>query len=157
MPVTLIDRLPTPEEYRALCTAVGWGEVIDFAAAPASLARSLFGVVALEDGRAIGMGRLVGDGAIYFYVQDVAVEPARQGRGIGTAILARLVAHASAAATNEAFVGLFAAAGSERLYRAHGFEVHDGMTGMFRVVGRGLAAARAEAEAAAAREAPADG
>jgi GNAT superfamily N-acetyltransferase len=155
MNVTLVDRLPTPEEYRALCTAVGWGEVIDFAAAPASLAGSLFGVVALEEGRTIGMGRLVGDGAIYFYVQDVAVDPAHQGRGVGTAILARLVDHATAAATNEAFVGLFAAAGSERLYRAHGFERHDGMTGMFRVVGRGLAAARAEALSAG--EAPADG
>lgn len=143
MPITLVDRTPSPEEYRTLCTAVGWGEVIDFAAAPASLAGSLFGVVALEEGRVVGMGRLVGDGAIYFYVQDMAVDPAYQRRGIGTAILARLVEHATAAATNEAFVGLFAAAGSEQLYRAHGFERHDAMTGMFRVVGPGLAAKRA--------------
>jgi len=32
------------------------------------------------------------------------------------------------------FVGLFAAGSSTSLYARHGFAVHEGMTGMFRVV-----------------------
>jgi hypothetical protein len=59
MAATLIDRVPTPDEYRALCTAVGWADIIDFGAAPVSLARSICAVVAVDDGRTIGMGRVV--------------------------------------------------------------------------------------------------
>lgn len=55
--------------------------MIDFGAAPASLARSLDAVVALRAGRAVGMGRLVDDGAIYHDLQDVAVPPSVHGRG----------------------------------------------------------------------------
>jgi GNAT superfamily N-acetyltransferase len=136
MNATLIDHVPTPAEYRALCTAVGWADIIDFDAAPASLVRSLFGVVAVDGGRAIGMGRLVGDGAMYFYVQDVAVDPDRRHEGVGEAIVARLVAHVRTRVTREAFVGLFAVAGTEPFYGRHGFERRDGMVGMFRVVQR---------------------
>jgi GNAT superfamily N-acetyltransferase len=134
MTATLIDRLPTLEEYRALCTAVGWGDIIDFDAAPASLLGSLHAVVAVDTGRVIGMGRLVGDGSIYFYLQDIAVDPAHQHGGVGEAIVSRLMAHVRARATRAAFVGLFAVAGSEPFYRRHGFERHDGLIGMFQVV-----------------------
>jgi ribosomal protein S18 acetylase RimI-like enzyme len=44
---------------------------------------SLAVVVALDGSQVIGMGRLVGDGVTYFYVQELAVLPAYQGRGIG--------------------------------------------------------------------------
>jgi GNAT superfamily N-acetyltransferase len=154
MNATLIDRVPTPAEYRALCTAVGWADIIDFDAAPASLARSLFGVVAVEERHVIGMGRLVGDGAMYFYVQDVAVDPDRRHEGVGEAIVARLVAHVRTRVTREAFVGLFAVAGTEPFYGRHGFERRDGMVGMFRVVRR-VSPAPAPALADATTGAPA--
>jgi len=41
--IVLHDRLPTLDEHRDLCKAVGWAPVIDFGAAPASLARTLVG------------------------------------------------------------------------------------------------------------------
>ena len=43
---TIDDRVATLEEYRAICAAVGWGEVMNFSAAPQALRRSLYGVVA---------------------------------------------------------------------------------------------------------------
>ncbi len=132
--VVLHDRLPTLEEYRDLCTAVGWAPVINFDAAPVSLARSLLGVVAVVDGRAVGMGRVVGDGAIYHYVQDVVVHPEQQHRGIGDAIIGRLVALVSTRAPERAFIGLFAATGTAPFYGRHGFVVHEALTGMFQVV-----------------------
>lgn len=132
----LVHRLPDLAEYRALSESVGWGEVMDFDAAPASLARSLHGVVVEEGGRAVAMGRLVGDGAIYLYVQDVAVRPERQGRGLGRAIVGALLDHVRAGASPKAFVGLFAAGGTEPFYRSFGFDEYPGMTGMFLVAGQ---------------------
>ncbi len=132
----LTARLPTAEEYRAICTAVGWQDVMNVGAAPAALARSLYAVVVEHGGAAVGMGRLVGDGAIYYYVQDVAVLPEHQGRGIGRQIVDALVAWTRHHAPDQAFLGLFAAAGTDRFYRQHGFDRHEELEGMFQVVQR---------------------
>lgn len=126
-------RAPTFDEYHEVCRAVGWEQVINFEAARISLAASIHSVVALDGKRVVGMGRIVGDGAVYFYVQDVAVHPEHQGRGLGARILGELVEWARANAPEQAFVGLFAVAGTERFYRRFGFEAHAGMTGMFQV------------------------
>jgi GNAT superfamily N-acetyltransferase len=131
--VVIADRPPTIDEYRRLCTAVGWDSVVNVAAAPAALASSLAACVALDADRAIGMARLVGDGAIYFYVQDVAVLPSHHGQGVGGMLLRHLMEWLSCNAPDRAFVGLFAAAGTEDFFRREGFEVHQGLVGMFRV------------------------
>jgi GNAT superfamily N-acetyltransferase len=55
--------------------------------------------------RAVGMGRLVGDGVMYFYVQDLAVEPGYQGRGVGQAILDALLGWVRQVAPAPAFIG----------------------------------------------------
>jgi hypothetical protein len=61
------NRLPTPAEYRQLCESVGWGDVINFDVAASALENSVTGfTVCLENGHVIAMGRIVGDGAIYF-------------------------------------------------------------------------------------------
>ncbi|MFE9655711.1 GNAT family N-acetyltransferase [Micromonospora sp. NPDC006431] len=129
----LVDRLPTVEEFVAVTTAVGWTEAYDPAAIPASLAASLHGVVAVEGDRVIGIGRLIGDGAIYYYLQDLAVVPEWQRRGVGAAILDRLEEWIAGRASSRTFVGLFATGESVSLYRRFGYAVHDEMTGMFRV------------------------
>jgi GNAT superfamily N-acetyltransferase len=126
--------LPTTAEYCAICTAVGWQDVMNFGAAPAALRRSVYAVVVEHGGSAVGMGRLVGDGAIYFYVQDAAVLPEHQGRGIGRMVVDELVAWARRHAPDRAFLGLFAAAGTDPFYHRHGFERHDDLEGMYQVV-----------------------
>ena len=50
--------------------------------AEAALRTGLFRVTAFCEGKAVGMGRLVGDGSMYWYIQDMAVLPEYQGRGI---------------------------------------------------------------------------
>lgn len=37
--------------------------------------KSLFDVSVICDGKVIGMGRLVGDGAMYWYLQEIIVLP----------------------------------------------------------------------------------
>jgi len=83
-------------------------------------------------GRAVGMGRVVGDGAIYFYSQDMAVHPERQRRGLGTRIVQQ-VQYLAQQAPDKAFVGLFAAEGTLGFYEQFGFMQHPALTGMFRV------------------------
>ncbi len=126
-------RMPTAEEYKTLCRAVGWEGAINFDAAEESLAHSVYGVVAEESsGSAVGMGRIVGDGAIYFYIQDVLVVPEYQKRGIGTALLEALMGWLEEGAPAQAFIGLFAAPGTEAFYRRFTLEKRD-LTGLFTV------------------------
>lgn len=129
---SVIDRHPTPAEHRALATAVGWADHFDDETVPRSLAASLFGVVVTDaDDTVIGMGRLVGDGVHYFYVQDVVVHPGHESAGLGTRIIERLLAWTEETGGPSAFVGLFASDEAVSLYRDHGF-ITTGMTGMHR-------------------------
>ncbi|BFH63626.1 hypothetical protein PAJ34TS1_42180 [Paenibacillus azoreducens] len=131
---TLVEKMPTLEEYIHLCTAVGWEEVMNFAAAEQSLRQSLYGVTLLHGNELAGMGRIVGDGAIYFYIQDIIVVPEHQNKGLGRAILESITGYIRGHAPDKAFVGLFASHGKEDFYRKFGFNRHEGMTGMFGVV-----------------------
>ena len=129
--IRLEERLPTAEEHRLIAEAVGWRHAFEWDRLPASLARSLFGVVAFDGETVVGMGRVVGDGVMYFYIQDVAVLPAYQRRGVGAKILETLLDGIRPLAP--AFVGLFATPGGMSLYRQAGFQVGD-MTGLFQVL-----------------------
>ncbi|MFD3443771.1 GNAT family N-acetyltransferase [Microbacteriaceae bacterium 4G12] len=126
-------RLPTAEEHRALATSVGWDDHFDWATLPQSLAGSLTGVVVLHAGAPVAMGRLVGDGAHYFYVQDLIVHPDHREEGLGTLVLEELLAWIARTAPSDAFVGLFSSPEAETLYAGHGFGTRD-MTGMHRTV-----------------------
>lgn len=131
--LTLADRLPTADEHRRIAEAVGWSHAFAWEFLPASLAGSTAGVVALDGEEVVGMGRLVGDGVSYFYVQDLAVLPSHQGEGIGTLLLRRLLDHVRNTAPAPAFVGLFSTGEGAALYTREGFAPGD-MTGMFRLV-----------------------
>lgn len=54
------------------------------------LGNSLFSVCAIYKNEVIGCGRAVGDGGIYFYIQDIIVLPKFQGRGIGKLTLSTI-------------------------------------------------------------------
>ncbi|WP_051250921.1 GNAT family N-acetyltransferase [Paenibacillus harenae] len=130
----LIKRLPTVEEHRTLWEAVGWGSVNTEMSGP-SLARSLYGVVILCSGEIAGMGRVIGDGAMYYYIQDVAVLPAHQGEGLGKRIMDSLLAYVESHCAGAGFVGLFASHGKDTFYERFGFSNHaPGMTGMFKIL-----------------------
>ncbi len=134
------QRTPTIEEYRELCASVGWNETINFAAAPLSLANSLTSIVVLDRGRSVtrpvAMGRIIGDGALFFYLQDIIVRPEYQGIGLGRRIVERLMGWLQTHAPERAFVGLFAAEGKDSFYAHFGFMRHPALTGMFLVLPR---------------------
>lgn len=132
-----IKRMPTIDEYINLCSAVGWKDYMNFEVAEESLNRSLFGVVVQYKDAIVGMGRVVGDGMIYFYIQDIAVMPEHQNKGIGNTIINAINEYIKENAPEKAFIGLFAAQGKEPFYNKYGFNKHEGMTGIFGVIHEG--------------------
>lgn len=132
----IISRTPTPEEYKAICAAVDWADYMNLEVAEASLQQSVFAVVAQLGEEAVGMGRIVGDGKIYFYIQDIAVVPEHQGKGVGSMIMDEITEFLKENAPEKAFIGLFASQGRETFYRRYGLNNHEGMTGMFGVMYR---------------------
>jgi GNAT superfamily N-acetyltransferase len=81
---------PLPEQYRALCGAVGWrvppvGETLRALAGSQDVvcARS-------RSGELVGLGRLVGDGVLHWCIVDVMVDPRFQRHGVGTRIIGAL-------------------------------------------------------------------
>lgn len=78
---------------------------------------SLYRCFAREDGRLVGAGRALADGADCAYLCDIAVLPGHQGTGVGKAIVARLVALSA----GHKKIILYAVPGKEPFYRRFGF------------------------------------
>ena len=117
--IELTPRRPLPEEYLRLRAAAGLSP-FPREAAELALPNTLFAVVIEDEGRAIGMGRLIGDGGCFFQIVDIAVDPAYQGRGLGKRIMAALMAHV-ATLPKGAYVSLIADTPADRLYAQFGF------------------------------------
>jgi GNAT superfamily N-acetyltransferase len=117
-------RPPTVAELRSLNAAVGWTDLPkDDDAVARGLAASLFGVVLLAaDGGIAGCARVVGDGGVYFYVQDLIVAPSLQGHGLGDLLLDEVLAYLERHAPAAATVGLMAAQGKAGFYARRGWE-----------------------------------
>jgi len=108
--------------YLSLRKAVDWKELTRDQAQKA-MQNSLYILTAYENDEPIGMGRIVGDGAVICYVQDLIVIPEKQSDGIGGMILNRLkefVAKEGIPGTTMMF-DLMCAKGRENFYEKHGF------------------------------------
>ncbi len=107
-------------EYQALRGTTDWFSVDDEVVAK-SIQNDLFSVCVFDDTTLVGMGRIVGDGAIYFYIQDVIVIPSYQGKGIGVLIMNEIETYLEANAFNNSFIGLMAADGIQKFYHKFGY------------------------------------
>lgn len=121
--ITFEERVPSAAEQRAVAESVGWDDHFDWASLPASLRGSEQGVVARDGERVVGVGRLVGDGVRYWYVQDVMVRPDAADQGIASGIVERLLERVRRVAPAEAIVGLFASPEAIGVYEELGFVV----------------------------------
>lgn len=79
----------TAEIFLKLYTSVGWEPPCE-AQVQAALQNSLATFAALDDGKPVGMVRLIGDGGMSFYIKDFAVLPSHQGTGIGAGLIRAL-------------------------------------------------------------------
>ena len=117
----LVDNVLSAEDFIRLKVETGF---IDrpLEQVEKALANGLFKVSVICDGKVVGMGRLVGDGAMYWYLQEIIVLPEYQGMGIGKAIVNRLLDYIQNTAIRgtKISVGLTAVKGKEPFYEKFG-------------------------------------
>ena len=116
---------PKVAEYLCLKSKVGWS-VADTSAVTIALRHSLFHVVIRQRAELIAMGRVIGDGALFFYIQDVIVAPDFQGQGLGKMLMTHIENYLAKDAQPGATIGLFAAQGKESFYTTYGYIERDG-------------------------------
>ena len=111
------------EMYRNLRNSVGWLNFSENQAKKA-LENSLYTIAAVEDGRAVGMGRLIGDG-LYYTIVDIVVSPDHQGKGIGGRIVDLLLKYIEEEMPvgGRSSVQLIAEKGKELFYVKKGFKL----------------------------------
>lgn len=76
----------TAETFLKIYSSVGWeppcaGQV------ETALKNSVATFTAFDDGKSVGMVRLIGDGGMSFYIKDFAVLPACQAKGVGSLLM----------------------------------------------------------------------
>lgn len=76
-----------------------------------------------EEGNAVGMGRIVGDGVVIDYIQDLVVRPECQGKGVGRMIVERLIKYVKSTKLDdtEIMLCLMCAKGREEFYKKFNF------------------------------------
>lgn len=116
------EEKPDVATYLYLRSQVKWRELAP-GQAQTALDNSLRVVVAYEDGKPVGMGRIVGDGAVISYIQDLIVVPQAQKRGVGSGLMERLKAYVEGITPegNQMMLCLMCAKGREGFYKKHGF------------------------------------
>lgn len=114
-----IAQVPTVDDYRRLRVSAGL-TARSGPAAEAGLPNTVVAIVVRHEGRAVGMGRAIGDG-LFYQIVDIAVEPEHQGHGLGKVIVSKLMEALRRVAPAEAYVSLIADGEAHRLYAQYGF------------------------------------
>lgn len=112
-------------EFAALRSLVGWKNP-ELGVLQASMESTLFWVSAYSENELIGIGRVIGDAAMYFYIQDVIVHPDYQKVGLGSQIMESINNYLTENCSAGSTVGLLAAQGKENFYEKFEFISRDG-------------------------------
>ncbi len=120
--ITLEENTLTVSDYLKLRECVGWKR-LGVKQAENAIKGSLYIVTAYDDDKLVGMGRIVGDGAVISYIQDLIIIPEVQRNGVGSMIIEKLKTFAASLKSdgNEMMLCLMCALGREEFYKKHGF------------------------------------
>ena len=120
--IEIVENKLDVETYLDIRASVHW-KVLRKEQAEKALNNSMYTVMAVENGKTIGMGRIVGDGAVICYIQDFVVRPEYQGTSIGRKMMERLIAHVEELRMDqsEMMLCLMCAKGREQFYEKFGF------------------------------------
>ncbi len=88
-----------------------------------ALANSLYTLIAVKDGKPVGMARVVGDGGYVYFICDVIVRPSCQSQGLGRLIIENVLSWLEdQVETGETImVNLMSAMNKEAFYKKLGF------------------------------------
>lgn len=118
--VAIIEKVPTVKEYIQLRNSIGWN-ILQHDKIKKGLDNSIYCVCAEEKGSIIGFGRIIGDGATVFYIQDIMVNPSYQKYKIGTLIMEKIMDYINNNCTEGAIIGLIAISELDKFYKNFGF------------------------------------
>lgn len=120
--ITLKENALDIDTYLMLRQSVNWKK-LSYEQAKKALEHSLFTVCAFEDDIPVGMGRIVGDGVVIDYIQDLVVKPDIQKAGIGRLIIERLIKYVedTKLEDTEIMLCLMCAKGREEFYKKFDF------------------------------------
>lgn len=133
MNIRIEHRELTVPEYQLLRSSTGW-ETLSDEAVKKGMQGSLFSVCFTVGDKIAAAGRIVGDGAIYFYIQDVIVVPEFQRTGLGDMVMEELESWLKENAFENSFIGLMASEGVKKFYLRFGYEERaETKPGMFKL------------------------
>ena len=116
------EQPPPATDYGRLFETTGWNT--SYQASSQELHRAIsdswYVLSAYEKDRLVGFGRIISDGVLYALICDLIVNPACQGQGIGSTLLAKLIMHCRA--RDIRVIWLFAAKGKSAFYKKFGFQ-----------------------------------
>lgn len=118
------------EAYYALRENIEWTQ-LDATQTKDALRKSAYDIIAMDNQKVVGMGRVIGDG-IYYLIVDVIVHDAYQGKGIGRSISKHLLDYIEKQTPqgSKASVLLISASNKEPFYEKLGFTcIPDQMNG----------------------------
>jgi GNAT superfamily N-acetyltransferase len=114
------EEIPSRTKYNELREIVGWG-ALDNESVEKSLPRSVYAVTARFNGEIIGFARVIGDGSLCFYIQEIIVHPEHQKRGIANTFMKYIIEYLNKNAIKRSYIGVFAGKGLEKFYKKYGF------------------------------------
>ncbi len=119
--ITYQENLPSAETYFELFETTGWNQAyqVNMQQISQALSNSWCVISAYDQTQLVAVGRIVSDGVLYAMIYDMIVKPSYQGKGIGSAILHKLIAKCTAAGIRD--IQLFSAKGKSSFYQKHGF------------------------------------
>ena len=120
MNIVLYNSAPSVEEWKFMRKLGNW-PICDEKCFEMAIKNSLHFVSVYNCQQIIGMGRVVGDSVLCFYLHDIIVDPAYRKKGIGTEIVTNLLTYIKKNACPNATILLMAHKGSEDFYRSFGF------------------------------------
>ncbi|MGI9087135.1 MAG: GNAT family N-acetyltransferase [Chthoniobacterales bacterium] len=120
----VVERVPDVANYNRVRGAAGLS-VKDGEAARIGLTNTLFGVCVLHENEIIGIGRVIGDGGLFYDIVDFAIVPEHQRKGVGRLILSALLAYLDEHARPSALISLMANKGVAPFYAKFGFVARD--------------------------------
>ena len=122
---TMINNQLNADDFIRLFASAGWGEPPrDMVETSLQGSWATFSVC--REGKIVAMARLLGDGAMSFFLKDFVVEPAYQGQGIGRQLLGHVenyIADQLKPGWN-GYLQLVSAKGRDAFYEKCGFVSH---------------------------------
>jgi len=110
----------TPVEYKRLRVNAGRGDPEERDVSTA-LDNTLVTFTKRVEGKAVGCVRIVGDGKICFYIQDLIVHASVRKKGFAKELMQSAMNFIEANAAPDAYLGLMASKGVEQFYLRYGF------------------------------------